>query len=403
MLPILFALTTASWGQVPAPEAHNHHPIALVGGFSSWGREELLGAKYWGGLGRDIQEDLKLAGHETVTPAVAPFSSNWDRACELYAILKGGRVDYGRAHSERFGHARYGRTHIALLKDWGEPDGSGRLHKVHLVAHSQGGQTSRMVTQLLAEGDATERAATPAEELSPLFQGGHPWVMSVTSLATPHNGTTMTWMERPITEPAQALIAYVASLLSTKDFVYDVKLDQWGLQQKQGESLKDYLSRISDSPLGKSHDFAPWDLSPEGAAELNAWVRAQPQVFYFSWSTKKTWKDWWGHCHPRVTMNATLWQGSEYMGRTTETAGTPTVNAGWFPNDGVVNTISMAGSAQDAIQPYGVPAQPGHWNQMGTLDGWDHLDVIGWGLQHGGEILPFYRDLANTLSSLDDE
>lgn len=36
----------------------NNYPIILVNGFAGWGREEMLGVKYWGGV-HDIQEDLK--------------------------------------------------------------------------------------------------------------------------------------------------------------------------------------------------------------------------------------------------------------------------------------------------------------------------------------------------------
>ena len=49
-------------------------------------------------------------GIHTVAPSMGPFTSAWDRACEVYAQLVGGTVDYGKAHSEKYGHERYGRT-----------------------------------------------------------------------------------------------------------------------------------------------------------------------------------------------------------------------------------------------------------------------------------------------------
>lgn len=58
-----------------------------------------------GGL-NDYQERLGKEGHDVRTAVVGPISSNWDRACELYAYLKGGRVDYGEAHAARFRHQR---------------------------------------------------------------------------------------------------------------------------------------------------------------------------------------------------------------------------------------------------------------------------------------------------------
>ena len=77
----------------------NNYPIILVNGFAGWGREEMLGVKYWGGV-HDIQEDLKRNGYTVHTATVGPVSSNWDRACELYAQINGGTVDYGAAHAE---------------------------------------------------------------------------------------------------------------------------------------------------------------------------------------------------------------------------------------------------------------------------------------------------------------
>lgn len=48
-----------------------------------------------------------VRGYEVYTATVGPIVSNWDRACELYAYIKGGRVDYGKIHSEKYGHSRY--------------------------------------------------------------------------------------------------------------------------------------------------------------------------------------------------------------------------------------------------------------------------------------------------------
>ena len=66
--------------------AGNDYPFVLVHGFTGWGRDELLGFKYWGGF-NDLQESLNQAGYRTYTGVVGPFASNWDRACELYAYI----------------------------------------------------------------------------------------------------------------------------------------------------------------------------------------------------------------------------------------------------------------------------------------------------------------------------
>ena len=128
----------------------NNYPIILVNGFAGWGREEMLGVKYWGGV-HDIQEDLKRNGYTVHTAAVGPVSSNWDRACELYAQISGGTVDYGAVHAEKHGHNRFGRTYSGFAPNWSE------TNKVHLVGHSMGGQTIRTLVQLLKEGSFEEK------------------------------------------------------------------------------------------------------------------------------------------------------------------------------------------------------------------------------------------------------
>ena len=75
-------------------------PVILVHGFGGWGRDDIQGFYYWGGS-RDFEEGLRKAGYLVFTASVGPFSSNWDRACELYAFIYGGTVDYGEFHSQK--------------------------------------------------------------------------------------------------------------------------------------------------------------------------------------------------------------------------------------------------------------------------------------------------------------
>jgi len=85
--------------------AANNDPVILVHGFAGFGRNELLGYKYWGGL-NDLQEQLKASytNQLVATAVVGPFRSNWDRAVELFYHIKGGCVDYGALHSSANGH-----------------------------------------------------------------------------------------------------------------------------------------------------------------------------------------------------------------------------------------------------------------------------------------------------------
>ena len=79
----------------------NDYPIVLIHGFLGWGPDEMGGYKYWGGKD-DIADLLRQEGHTVFEVSVGPVSSNWDRAVEAYTQLKGGQVDYGKAHFEKF-------------------------------------------------------------------------------------------------------------------------------------------------------------------------------------------------------------------------------------------------------------------------------------------------------------
>ncbi len=384
----MFLLTGLPPMPEPAPR-QNAHPIVLVGGFTSWGREEAFGFKYWGGPGRDIQEDLKAHGYPCVTAAVGPLSSNWDRACELYAQLKGGRVDYGAAHAKAHGHARFGRTYPGLLPAWG----TATLPRAHFIGHSQGGQTIRVLEHLLAHGAPDELAA--ATDASPLFHGRKAWTASVTTLATPHLGTTLVWKREHLLGPAQRWLALASRLSPLK--TYDLKLDHWAFQDDSQGAVFRHLER---APLAQTRDFAPYDLSPEGAAVLNGWVRPDPGAFHFSWSTAKTRPEGPGDHVPAGKMTLLWRRGAWFLGRTLQVPGHGPLPPSWKRNDGVVNTISQAAPSGVSTLPFDGHPRRGTWQPMGVLEGWDHSEVLGIGPEHGAEVLPFYRRWAAFLAGL---
>ncbi|MGE5453710.1 MAG: esterase/lipase family protein [Methylocystaceae bacterium] len=378
----------------------NNYSVVLVHGFAGWGKGELLGYNYWGGLG-NIEADLTRQGYTTYTAAVGPFSSNWDRACELYAYIKGGKVDYGVAHAAKFGHSRFGRTFPGLINNWGEGDN----RKVHLIGHSMGGQTIRTLVQLLEAGSAEEMAATQSSELSPLFTGGKSWVRSVTTVSTPNDGTTMANAINGAIPFAQQLIGMASSAAGlTNQQIYDFKLDQWGLKRASGESYASYSNRVWNSPIWtNSKDISAWDLSPNGARELNTWVKASPNVYYFSIGTEATHQELFGsHQIANITMNAFLWPFAAHMGAyTSNQPGSVLVNSSWWKNDGVVNLNSMDApqvGSTDQVKPYSSIVQPGIWYYVRTAVNTDHMQIVG-----HYNILPFYyyfRDQANILGTL---
>ena len=73
------------------------YTYVLVHGMGVWGESANLNnvTPYWGSTTGGISVYLRSQGHLVQEVSVGPFSSAWDRACELYAQLTGTRVDYG--------------------------------------------------------------------------------------------------------------------------------------------------------------------------------------------------------------------------------------------------------------------------------------------------------------------
>ncbi|EIW16269.1 MULTISPECIES: esterase/lipase family protein [Pelosinus] len=382
----------------------NSYPIVLVHGFMGWGRNEVLGLKYWGGI-TDYEQELSSYGYTAYTATVGPVSSNWDRACELYAYIKGGTVDYGHAHSTQKGHSRYGRTYPGLYPEWGNLTTEGKVNKIHLVAHSMGGQTVRTLVQLLKEGSEEERNTTPSQ-LSSLFAGGKSWVHSITTIASPHDGTTLADGINIFGDFAKNLVASLASFTGAGEkLIYDFKLDQWGLNRKSGESLTDYTNRVFNSAIWNStNDLANWDLSTDGARVLNQWVKAQSDIYYFSYSTCATVPSiLTSNELPHVIyMTPLLYPFGRFIGSYTRNEqGRVIIDNSWKPNDGVVNTISQNGPkiwSSDKIVNYNGVPQIGKWNSMPLLDTIDHMDACGIGTN--ALTLSWYKGLAEKLSQL---
>lgn len=391
----------------------NDYPIVLVYGFGGWGRNEAIGdlildyEYYWGG-NVDLQKELTYSGYKTLTSEVGPFSSNWDRACDLYAYIKGGTVDYGEVHSQKYGHQRYGKTYKGIYPNWGELSPDEKIQKIHLVGHSMGGPTARTLVQLLEEGSEEERIANQ-ENISPLFQGGHCWIHSVTTIASPHDGTTMVDgrgnLLEEVVKDAIYIIAYRMNKHALDDKIIDLRLEHWGLSRKPEEKLVNYIKRVINSEIwAKTKDFSIYDLSTDGARELNKWVKTQPNVYYFSWATTATMPIPITGYHvpiPKV-MNKLFYPGALIMGKyTRDEPEKVIIDESWWENDGYVNVVSQNGpkwGSNDKIIDFDGTPKKGVWNFMGKLENTDHETIIG----REGDVLQFYKDLAKLLDKLPD-
>ncbi|MFC5513350.1 esterase/lipase family protein [Massilia jejuensis] len=346
--------------------AANDDPIVLVHGFLGFGPDRFTrsGFLYWGGKGNIAEHLRRHKGPRTVfTAVVGAIGSNRARAAELYAQLKGGCVDDGARHAAADRSPKAVKCWAADPRD--NPEGYppalypawDAAHPLHMIGHSQGGTTIRALVELLEHGDAQ---AGDGE----LYRGGKlGWIRSVTTISTPHDGTTL------------------------RDAVLDIL-------PALNAPLRDWLLA----------DLANWELAPDGARHFNAWARTSPRVYYFSVGTQATeagaaccndtdrriapFQDRSYH-YPREDMFSyyktyagewivpSLFQRG-MGGYTQEAPGRVRIDSRWFANDGVVNTVSMRAPAGHPVRDFDGVAVRGSWNFLGTYRRYDHFDILNW-------------------------
>ncbi|KOM97779.1 lipase [Clostridium botulinum] len=400
--------TVKAAGNSDAMGVGNNYPIVMVHGCFGWGSNEGAGLYYWGGK-ESLTQKLTEKGYTVYSPSIGPVSSNWDRACELYTYIVGGTVDYGESHSKKYGHERYGRSYPGVYKQIGTKDSSGNVQKIHLIGHSMGGQTIRLLAQLLENGDPNELSFTTDGSINSLFTGGKSWVSSITSIATPHDGSQEAHIKYGIEPLTHQFVAAIAAIKGKKvdldDLNYDFQLDQWGLKRKPGESRLAYNNRVIKSAIWKkTKDLSVWDLSPEGAQEFNSYVKVQSDINYFSIACVNTHEDKFTHFQvPNKNMNPILVKSSIFMGRyTNNKSGEVPIDKSWWRNDGVVSVISATNpkvGSSDQIVDYSGTAVKGTWNYLGEFDNTDHIEVCGM-KYYRDRIEQMYFNVAEMLSKL---
>ena len=391
--------------------------FVFVHGMLGFGEDELINKvmPYWGGFSGSIPKRLRKQGYEAVAPSFGSVSSAWDRACEVYAALTGTRVDYGIAHSRKYGHARYGRDYKEpMLPHWGQPADDGNIQRIHLLGHSFGGATVRMLSHLMAFGSEEERAVTPADELSPLFAGGKgDWLKSVTAIAGPFNGTTVI-NAIGILVPTLKVIAFwgAASILGNTPLrkIYDIQLTQWKItSDRDGRMHPLRIGRLGRlRKFWTSKDECFYDLCLKGAHELNEFLETNPEAYQFSISTDSSKPKKNGDCKMRLSTFFPFMITGNMMGRYDYdvTMNQPLSNE-WKASDGCSNTLSALHPDDEDwadFDPKKDTPQKGLWNVMPVYQG-DHFDVVGLGAR--GIFLPshtrrYFRKYINMLLSLED-
>lgn len=387
-IPIRYGSFKKFWYDIHGGEVQ--YPVVLVHGLGGWGErdgEDI--ADYWGATTGSLATYLRSEGHTVCVPSVGPYSSTWDRTCELYAQLTGTTVDYGEAHAKAHNHARYGRTYdTALVPNWGEKENGGQRIKINLIGHSFGGATVRMLASLLANGDNDEKAAT-GSEISPLFTGGKAdWVFSVTTLCAPHNGSQLTCIVDDLgslagidntTDLAVDLLIKAVKQNGGSGAFDDMMLEQFGVGTESAE--QDDVSDAIKAVESAGNDHAFYELSPDGAAELNKRIGTVDGVYYFSYaySTTKEGTILRGMV-PETNTLSVLYPLALAMGSYTgTTAGGIVIDENWQDNDGLVGVISAqfpTGDAHEDLPEDLSQIKTGVWYVAPTRRG-DHGTVVG--------------------------
>ena len=386
-------------------------PAVFIHGLGGWGEEDgiwtRLNYKYWGfdSGERDPVSHLKTAGREVYCPSLGPFTSAWDRACELWAYLFGGRVDFGRVHSETYGHRRYGRTYPGVLKDLGT---QGAHEKIDLIGHSFGGPTAIVFADLLYNGSAAERAGTPKTDLSPLFAGGKEYVRSVVTLSGANNGTTFADFFGEAGMRALAGTVFAVNALAAPTPLMDLldfHTDQWNIMGKSkyyALSFPALFERMDGVKrlLGCRLDNVGYELQAEYAAKINEGLVRCPTVRYFAYRACRTHDDGRGHQVPNRDMRRILKLWSTVIGRyRPEKLRHLGFDESWLPSDGIVNVKCLGAPFGQPARDYvpGQPPEPGVWHEMPVEDK-HHMSWVGIG-ETAEDLFAFYDGLFRMLDA----
>lgn len=325
--------------------------FVFVHGLSGWGSydKEHLWIPYWGMRNGDLMGFLSKNGFESYAASVAPEGSAWDRACELYAQIAGLRVDYGKVHSEKNGHSRFGRdfTGHALIPSWDDDT------RLVLIGHSFGGTTIRLLASMLKNGVHEEREGTAEEELSLLFKGGLSHrVHSVIALASPMNGTS------------------IYDILKDPNFDWSkVKIPWWSTLLARLSAKKVHTKTFDR----ERSDYADYEMNIDNALELNKRIETLPEVYYFSVPYSCCLKQADGTYRPKGAEPFLVRTAIKIGAYSGYTKGGFHIDEGWRDNDGLVNTISARAPLGEPSRPFDShDVKPGIWNVIPEMKG-DHV------------------------------
>ncbi len=391
----------------------NEYPFVFVHGMGGWGAYETNAPMpYWGGMNFDglmmstddtnIVDILKDNGVEVYEASVGPFSSAWDRACELYAQLTGTVVDYGEAHSKAHNHDRYGYSYEgkALMgENWDLST------PINIMGHSFGGPTVRLFASLMYFGDEAEVAAT-GEATSPLFTGGHDVIHSVSTFSSPNDGTPIA--DFLVDLKLIALIAFAGNLLGSlfgdEMMMWHLRFGHFGLTAKENEERASFsINNIVN--FYNANDNCGYDMTIDGAKKLNEKIQIVPTAYYYSYTAIATEENLVGMqklSTPSLFSFSSLILSAS-QGKTIDGV---EMTKEWAISDGIVpyasakcpmKDIATAKNYSEAIAN-GEEIETGRWYMMDPLMDFQHasyMGTVGWPVS----VEDFYVNFINTVNS----
>ncbi|KNC83744.1 hypothetical protein SARC_04021 [Sphaeroforma arctica JP610] len=267
-------------------------PILLVHGFFGEGQDYY----WWNGMKHH---------HNVIVSDIGPISSQHDRVCELFYQMVGGTVDYGEEHSQKCGHARYGRTfETPAYAEWSSEN------PVHTVGYSFGGNTARALQQYLHE------------QRFPGYDTAADWIFSLTAIAAPLNGSSIVHdLAGLSTSESNSFRALAPGKLLERAFrLYDwmdisllrnnfynpyfahfgktgrTEADTWS------EWLSMLVASVWNTPMENSYDHGLYDMAPGKCSRMNdKMVDAFDCTYYFSFTKTLTKESSWNGIHMPTT------------------------------------------------------------------------------------------------------
>lgn len=375
----------------------NQYPVVFVHGFAGLVGEDAftLYPNYWGGGKYNIKSELTKQGYRVHEANIGAFSSNYDRAVDLYYYIKGGRVDYGAAHAAKYGHHRYGRTYEGIMPDWAPGK------KIHLVGHSMGGQTIRLMEHFLRNGNQEEidYQRQHGGTVSDLFKGGKDNMIStITTVGTPHNGTPAA-DKLGTRKIVKDVMNRIGRLSGSRLLDLNLGFSQWGFKQKPNESYIEYANRVANSRIWDTEDQAINDLTTAGAEKLNKMTNLNPNIVYTTYTGAATHTGPLGFQIPDVRQLFAMDITSRIIGRDKNVR----VNDGLVPVSSSIYPTAQAFKKVGFLNP---ATSKGVWQVRPVQNGWDHADLIGLDLpdfkRTGAELGKYYLGMINNMMRVEE-